>query len=103
MTERAERSERIEKKIINVEQVVNYLSHSFAKAASKAASKIGNRALRTVVNGNVHTTILYNYQVDFMYLINEIQRGPSYIVPKLIQDANAMIAVLEKEEGEKGD
>lgn len=98
-----ERTERVEKRAINVEQVVNYLSHSFAKAASKAAPKIGNRAIRTVANGNVHTTTLYNYQVDFVYLVNEIQRGPMYIVPKLIQDANDLIARLEKEEDKKGE
>jgi hypothetical protein len=102
MTERTERTERVEKRI-NVDQVVNYLSHSFAKAASRAAPKIGNRAIRTVSNGNVYTTPLYRYQVDFTYLVNDIQRGPTYIVPKLIQDANDLIARLEKEEGEKGE
>lgn len=84
-------------KRINVEQVVNYLSHAFAKASAKAAPKIGRAAVRAVVDGQVETTRLYDYQVEFCYLIDEIQRGPSYIVPKVIQDANQLILDLERE------
>lgn len=85
-------------KKINIEQVVNYLNHAFAKASAKAAPNIGYKALRTVTRGTVETTPLYDYQVEFSYLINEIQRGPIYIVPKLIQDANDLILKLEQEE-----
>lgn len=95
-------NERYEKKI-NVDQVVSYLSHAFSKAQSRAVSKIGNKALRTVVDGAVETTALYDYQVEFCHLVNEIQRGPVYIVPKVIQDANDLIARLEQEGTEKGE
>lgn len=83
---------------INIEQVVDYLSRAFNKASMKASSKIGTKAVRTESDdGRVYTTTLYNYQIEFCYLVNEIQRGPSYIVPKIIQDANDLIARLEQE------
>ena len=82
---------------INVDKVVRYLSHAFAKAMSKATSKIGNKALRSVNKSKVSTTKLYDYQVKFCYLIDDIQRGPSYIAPKKIQEANELIADLDNE------
>ncbi len=82
---------------INIDHVVRYLSHAFAKAQSKAQSKIGNKALRTVVKGKVTTTTLYDYQIRFSYLIDDIQRGPTYIAPKKIQEANELIAKLDGE------
>lgn len=82
---------------INIDHVVRYLSHAFAKAMTKATSKIGNKALRSVVNGKVTTTSLYDYQVQFCYLIDDIQRGPTYIAPKKIQEANELIAKLDSE------
>jgi hypothetical protein len=98
MSEKFERSERR----INLPQVVGYLNHAFAKAMSKASSALGNKAVRIVHDdGRIETTTLYEYQVDFCYLIDEIQRGPTYIIPKVIQDANDLIARLERE-GEKG-
>lgn len=98
MTERFERPERR----INIPQVVNYLSHAFAKAHGKVSHKLGGRATRTVVGDKVETTPLYDYQVEFCYLVDEIQRGPLYIIPKVIQDANDLIARLEREGEEKG-
>lgn len=83
---------------INIEQVVNYLSHAFGKAASRAIQKVGSKAIRIENDdGSVDTSVLYDYQVEFCYLINEIQRGPSYIVPKIIQDTNDLISKLERE------
>lgn len=76
-------------KNINVETVVSYLNHSFAK---KIEEVFGNKA--KAVKG----TELYKAQVEFCYLIDEIQRGPSYILPKAISDANEFIASLERKE-----
>jgi hypothetical protein len=70
-------------KAIDVEQVVNYLNRSFATAVQKAGPVLGSK--------NTKGTDLYTYQVDFTYLVDEIQRGPVYIVPKLIADANELI------------
>lgn len=82
---------------INVDNVVRYLNHAFAKAMQKATSKIGNKALRTDVNGKISTTALYDYQINFCYLIDDIERGPRYIAPKKIQEANELIAKLDSE------
>jgi hypothetical protein len=83
------RGPRPEEKKINTEQVISYLSHAFMKASQKVQHLIGNR--------NHKGTKLYRYQVEFCYLMDEIQRGPAYILPKIIQDANQLIISLERE------
>ena len=74
------------KKQINVNQVVNYLNHAFSSAAQKVAPAIGTN--------NTKGSKLYEYQVEFAYLINEIQRGPKNFVPKAISDANELISKM---------
>lgn len=86
---RPQRGPRPEERKINTEQVVSYLSHAFMRAMQKATHQISNR--------NHKGTCLYRYQTEFCYLIDEIQRGPEYILPKVIQDANALIVALERE------
>jgi hypothetical protein len=68
-----------ESKIINRDQVVKYLNHAFSRATQRFGSK------------NVVGTELYNHQVNYCYLINEIKLGPSYMVPKIIAEANRLI------------
>lgn len=80
---------RQEDRKINTEQVVSYLSHAFMRAMQKASYRISNR--------NFKGTCLHRYQVEFCYLVDEIQRGPEYILPKVIQDANQLIVSLENE------
>lgn len=86
-------------KEINLDDVTKYLSRAFSKAAAKAAESIGSRALRTKDkrSGTWETTPMYDYQVEFCYLINNIQHGPRYISTKSIQWANELIAKLEIE------
>lgn len=86
---KSRRGDQPEEKKINVEQVVSYLSHTFARSVQKMAPVIGTR--------NTKGSKLYEYQVEFCYLIDEIQRGPTYILPKIIQDANQLILNLERE------
>jgi hypothetical protein len=86
---RSSRPPRQEERKINTEQVVSYLSHAFISAMKKAQPLVGNR--------NHKGTTLFEYQVDFCYLVDEIQRGPEYILPKIIQDANQLIVELERE------
>lgn len=74
------------RKKINVEQVVKYLSHAFSKAQQKAFPQIGNK--------NARGTALHRFQVDFCYLIDHIERGPAYIAPKKISEANELIEAL---------
>lgn len=76
-----------ETKSIDVKQVVGYLSHSFADTAEKV---FGSRA--AAVKG----TDAYKFQVDFCYVIDEIQRGPTYMLPKEISKANELIARMKK-------
>lgn len=85
-----------QQKEINTADVVRYLRRAFSRAAEQAAPAIGNKAVRTV-NGKVDPTALYHYQVDFCYLIDNIERGPAYIAPKFIQEANELIARLNAE------
>jgi len=85
---------------INIDEVVKYLSRTFSKATAKAASRIGNKAIRSKEHGNVWiTTLLYDYQVEFCYLVDNIQRGPKYIATKSIQRANELIAEIEAQHG----
>lgn len=85
----AERHQRADKKRINTDQVVSYLNHAFAKAQQKAFPALGSK--------NQKGTVLYDYQCDFCHLINDIERGPLYIVPKLITEANELIERLANE------
>jgi len=68
-----------EAKTINRDQVVKYLNHAFAKATYHLGSK------------NVKGTDLHTYQVEFCYLIDGIQRSPTYIVSKIITECNKLI------------
>jgi hypothetical protein len=80
---------------INIDQVVSYLSHAFSNAVQdfpqKSVTKDGKYS---------KGTDLYKLQVDFCYLIDQIQRGPSYITPKAITECNELIdkAVAVKQE-----
>lgn len=78
-------------KKIDVNQVVGYLSHSFANTAEEI---FGPRT--RAVKG----TELYGYQTNFCYLIDEIQRGPRYMLPKVISSVNDLIAKMKEEKTE---
>lgn len=76
---------RAEEKAIDTEQVINYLNHAFSSTT------------RPLGLNNSSGTQLREYQVEFCYLINEIQRGPKYIIPKIIQDANDLINNIKQQ------
>ncbi len=83
---------------INLDDVVKYLNRAFSKAAYKASGALGKSAIRFQQgNGAWETTSLYDYQVDFCYLINQIQREPTYASRKAIQHANDLIRELDDE------
>lgn len=75
---------REEKKEINLEQVVTYLTNAFGRASRHLGFK------------NQLGTDLYDHQVEFMYMIDDIKRGPGYIVPKRIAEANQLIDNITK-------
>lgn len=70
---------------INIDQVLSYLGKAFHSATQRAM-----RA-RALPRDNTRGHLLYDMQVEFCYLTNEIQRGSSYIVPKRITQANELI------------
>ena len=84
---------------INLDEVVKYLSHAFVRAVAK--SGVGStRGTRTKQrNGEYSTTKLYDYQVEFCYIMDNVTRGPRYISTKNIQLANELIERLENEGG----
>lgn len=77
-----------EKKAVDIDKVINYLTRAFSNAQQKAIQKFGPK--------NNKGTPLYDYQVDFMYMLNDIRFGPRYISSMRITEANELIAELEK-------
>ena len=71
------------RKPIDIGQVVSYLNHAFSSAIQKNGSSVGSK--------NTKGTKLYQLQVDFVYLINDIQRGPKNFLSRKISDANELI------------
>lgn len=80
-----------EKPEINTDQVIRYLNHAFASATQG----IG-KATRTMVKRKVVTTLLYDLQVKFAYMINDIGNGPKYLIPKVIAEANEFIREINE-------
>ena len=68
---------------ININQTISYLNYTFAEALKTASPIIGVK--------NTQGTPLHTYQVEYCYLIDEVQRGPSYSVPKTISQINDLI------------
>ncbi len=77
--------DRKDAKSINVSQVVSYLNHSFAKTAEEMFGRAA------AVKGSK----LYDFQVNHCYLIDTIQRGPTYMLPKVISNANDNVAAMK--------
>lgn len=70
---------REEKKEIDVDQVVTFLSSAFNKATYPLGFK------------NNKGTDLYDLQTEMAWMLHEIQMGPRYIAAKRIQEANEFI------------
>lgn len=83
------RDDRREHKEIDINRVIDHLNRAF----EKTAEPFGPRS-KAVRNSNPRRpgppegSKLYEYQIEFCYLINSIQRGPRYIRTKVIQTAN---------------
>lgn len=75
-----------EVKELDVKQIVSFLNHAFREATQGMGKAIRSE------NGD--KTVLYDLQVDFSYMLDNIQRGPKYIVPKVVTDCNAFIAKI---------
>lgn len=69
---------------------VEFLRHAFSHALHEASERLGSR-------DNSKGSVLYDYQVEFCYLIDEIERGPEFNAKKVIMKANDLIEQLENE------
>lgn len=72
------------KKEIDTKQVIEYLCNAFGRASRHLGYK------------NQKGSDLYNFQVELMYMIDDISRGPKYIVSKQIVAANELIDSVSK-------
>lgn len=80
-------------KTINRTDVVTYLNRAFSLAVNRAqdSGRLGKQATRKSDGRKMVTTKLYDLQVEFAYLIDNIERSPAYIVAKYITEANELI------------
>jgi len=64
---------------IDTPQTIRFLNRAFRQATDRLSNK------------NTAGTRLHQYQVKFSYIIDDIQRGPVYMIPKKISQANDLI------------
>lgn len=69
-------------------KVVEDLTERFAKATKG-------------IRNNTRGTVLHKWQTDFAYYVNEIVSGPTYIAPKIIDNANRFIDGIIKQRKEE--
>lgn len=67
---------------------VSVLNRSFREATLSLKSRLGK-------SSNVAGTPLYEYQVEFAYIIDKIQRGPLFFAVMYIAEANDLIKKVE--------
>lgn len=70
---------------LDIGRVSDFLSRKFREATDKFP-----RAVR----GDNGSNMTYQLQQEFCYRLDEIQRGPSYLAPKLIQQTIAWVGSL---------
>lgn len=70
---------------VDINRVGDFLSRRFREATDNLP-----RAANTPMGLN----IAYKLQQEFCYRLDEIQRGPVYLAPKLIQQLNVWIGKL---------
>ena len=76
------------------DKVVEDLSERFLDATT---DRVGPKRIR---RNNTKGTQLYKWQVEFAYMVHEITSGPSYIAPKIIDNANRFIDGIIKQRQE---
>lgn len=89
MSDKEQNKEGKEKEtVLDVKQIVDFLNHAFRQATQgmgKATrSKDGMKSQ------------MYQWQVEFCYMIDDILRGPTYIVPKIVTECNELIAKISE-------
>lgn len=71
-----------------ITNTVSFLNRSFRIAADEFKSRFGS--------SNVRGTTLYDYQVEFAYIIDKIQRGPVFFAIQHTAEANELIGRMSK-------
>lgn len=82
---------------IDTDQVVTYLNAAFNRVQRQFDEKPTRQSSESGTGRVPSGNTLYRYQVEFCYLVDEIQRGPQYIVPKVISEANELISNMQEE------
>jgi len=78
-----------------VRDTVKFLTWAFTKATMRAVSVLGNRAVRPSRPATTQESWkLYDYQVEFSYILDEITRGSKYISTKNVHLANELIGEI---------
>jgi hypothetical protein len=72
----------------HVRSTVSYLNRSFREAAEALKERTGSYS-------NVKGSELYGLQVEFSYLIDEIQRGPIFMYYNNVSEAKKLISSIE--------
>lgn len=71
----------------HVRTSVAFLNRTFRKTAEEMKARTG-------LTSNVRGSVLYGYQVEFVRLIDSIQRGPIFFAMQHIAEANDLIGKM---------
>lgn len=74
---------------INIPGTVSHLNKQFASSIQKLGYLTGVRFA-------VRDTEVYDFQVQYAYIINSITTSPGYIVPKFVTSAHELIREVDK-------
>jgi len=77
-----------------------YEKRSFEEEVSSIKESMNRAVWQAMTNlgfDNSKGTVLYNYQVEFCYLIDSIERDSKFIANKQIPKAKELISNLRKE------
>lgn len=83
-------------KEIDVNRVVSHLNHLFAEATARFERPISPYVYKDEKLSRREANATYLWQVEFCYLVSEIVRGPKYIIPKIIADANELVDEIKQ-------
>ena len=67
---------------------VDYLNRSFARTRKEYMDKTGEKPERNFIG---KSSSIKEYEEDFCYIINEVEKGPIYLAEKNISDAKELI------------
>lgn len=75
----------------DLDRTISYLSSSFSRARETMLSK----AYSSRTDKHLILAELRDYERDFCYLVDDIQRGHLYLAPKRVSDVNVLIKQVE--------